>query len=189
MTAAEVEEVLDALRATRRVSASRPGSTASSCTARTATCCSSPSAPGATGGRRVGRAARLRPGSILRVRAADRPRAGRRPSDLDRRLHVARSAAASAPKRSRGIAACARRHGRARLREPVGGLAHGALRALDRQLPPPARRVPAARPRRCARRSARRVPIVAASRINDPDTRRAGARSRRLRPRRDDARA
>ena len=47
MTGAEIEEVIAAF-ARPPGSRSRPGSTASSCTARTGTCCSSRSAPGAT---------------------------------------------------------------------------------------------------------------------------------------------
>ena len=62
----------------------------------------------------------------------------------------------------------ARRDGRPRLRQPVGGLAHGPLRPHDRQLPAPAGRVPAARARAAGRARRPRVPVIAASRINDP---------------------
>ena len=48
----------------------------------------------------------------------------------------------------------ARRHGRARLREPVGGRAHGALRTLDRQLPPRASGSSCRSPAASARQSA-----------------------------------
>ena len=136
--------------------------------------------------RRVGRAARVRQGARRAGARAHRAGAGRRAADLDRRLHGP-GAGRPRPGGAPGGRARAGRHGRARLRQPVGGIADGALRAVDRQLPPPARRVPAARggdaPRaRRARARARGEPDQRAP------ARGAGARGRRLRPRRDDAR-
>ena len=126
---------------------------------------------------------------------ADRARAARRSAAIRSSACASRPTTSCRPERGGlGVEALrddrlrARRHGRAGLREPVGGRAHRALRALDRQLPPPARRVPAARPR--PPRGDRRP---RADRRREPDQRsrhrRAGARSRRLRHRRHDARA
>ena len=67
----------------------------------------------------------------------------------------------------RGVAAGLAAARPPRLREPVRRLADGPLRAVDRQLPPSARRVPAARPG-AAGRARGACPVIAASRINDP---------------------
>ena len=178
MTGAEVEEVLDGVRADRAYLRRGRASTGSSCTAPTATCSSSPSAPGATGVTTSGASRwpssrRLILARCARESAASRSSAcGSRP-----RTSCRPSAAASARTGSAGIARALVDTGDARLRQPVGGLAHGALRAR-RSAATATRSASSCRSRpRLREEIGGRVPVIAASRINDPEHGRAGARA------------
>ena len=163
-------------------------STGSSCTAPTATCCSSRSARGATVATTSGASSSpSRRALIARVRRADRPRSGRRPADLDRRLHVSRarrprrrSGSAGRPCRSSTRASWTTSASREGARTGHYARSIGSYRHALGEFLPLARGLREA--------IGARVPIVAASRINDPDIAERALAGRRLRHRRDDAR-